>query len=97
MAPQRELTLREYWLIIKRRKTVILITAACVVIATLMFTLRQPPRYKSSCLISVSDSSVIESAMSGIISPEKVSLKNEQAFVKSLAVMEEAFRITSRL
>src|SRR5262245_54006042 len=93
MALNSELTLQDYWRIIRRRKTLFLATWGLVVAATWVFTELQTPIYRAQTVLKIDPSPSIEGMGSQSQFDPWTLMNTEVKSIKSTAVAAKAARM----
>ncbi|MDP2942148.1 MAG: GNVR domain-containing protein, partial [Candidatus Omnitrophota bacterium] len=87
--PQYELNLRDYWVILRKRKAVIFLTFSVVFILTFIYTIFQEPVYNASATVSVTEKKTLGKLLTEVfvVSPGDPLLSRSR-IIKSKLVAE---------
>ncbi len=91
--PQYELNLRDYWVILRKRKTVVFLTFGVILALTAAYSLLEEPIYKASATVSIAEKKTFGKMLSEvfIVSPGDP-LLSQSRIIKSRPVAEAVVR-----
>ncbi|MDD5546637.1 MAG: polysaccharide biosynthesis tyrosine autokinase [Candidatus Omnitrophica bacterium] len=91
--PQYELNLRDYWVILRKRKTIVFLTFGIVLALTAAYTLLEEPAYKASATVSIAEKKTFGKLLTEVfvVSPGDP-LLSQSRIIKSKPVAEAVVR-----
>jgi capsular exopolysaccharide synthesis family protein len=95
---QYEMNLRDYWLIIRRRKVIIIVSTLLVMGLSYVFAMRNTPVYEATATVKFEQSASLSGLLVEVLSYSSAdSIETQAALIKSYPILEEVARRLSRL
>jgi polysaccharide biosynthesis transport protein len=95
---QYEMNLRDYWLIIRRRKSIIILCTLAVMGLAYVFALRKVPVYEATAAVKFEQSTSLSGLMLEVLSYSTAdSIETQASLIKSYPILEEVARRLGRL
>src|SRR5262249_14124900 len=95
---QYEMNLRDYWLIIRRRRFIIIMSAALVALFSLWFSRQKVPKYEATAAVKFEQSTALSGLLVEVLSyTSSDSIETQATLLKSYPILEEVARRLGRL
>ncbi|MBI1846742.1 MAG: polysaccharide biosynthesis tyrosine autokinase, partial [Candidatus Rokubacteria bacterium] len=95
---QYEMNLRDYWMVVRRRRLVILGSVLLVVLFSIVFAQRRTPEYEATAAVKYEQSSSLSGLLVEVLSySTSDSIETQATLIKSSPVLEEVARRLGRL
>jgi Mrp family chromosome partitioning ATPase/uncharacterized protein involved in exopolysaccharide biosynthesis len=95
---QYEMNLRDYWLIIRRRKSIIIFCTLAVMGLAYVFALRKVPVYEATAAVKFEQSTSLSGLMVEVLSYSTAdSIETQASLIRSYPILEEVARRLGRL
>ncbi len=95
---QYEMNLRDAWLIVRRRRVVVLATAALVTLFSLWFARQKVPVYEATAAVKYEQSTALSGLLVEVLSYSSAdSIETQASLIRSYPILEEVARRLGRL
>ncbi|MGH7313674.1 MAG: GumC family protein, partial [Candidatus Rokuibacteriota bacterium] len=95
---QYEMNLRDYWLIIRRRKFIIIVSALLVMGLSYGFAMRKTPFYQATAAVKFEQSASLSGLLVEVLSYSSAdSIETQASLIKSYPILEDVARRLGRL
>jgi len=95
---QYEMNLRDYWLIVRRRKSIIILCTLAVMGLAYVFALRKVPVYEATSAVKFEQSASLSGLLVEVLSYSTAdSIETQASLIKSYPILEEVARRLGRL
>src|SRR5687768_9712818 len=95
---QYEMNLRDYWLIIRRRRSVVILCTLAVMGLAYVFALRRVPVYEATSAVKFEQSTSLSGLLVEVLSYSTAdSIETQASLIKSFPILEEVARRLGRL
>ncbi|HSF07522.1 MAG TPA: polysaccharide biosynthesis tyrosine autokinase, partial [Methylomirabilota bacterium] len=95
---QYEMNLRDYWLIIRRRKFIIIVSTLLVMGLSYGFAMRKTPFYEATAAVKFEQSASLSGLLVEVLSYSSAdSIETQASLIKSYPILEEVARRLGRL
>ncbi len=95
---QYEMNLRDYWLIIRRRKFIIIVSTLLVMALSYVVAMRKTPFYEATAAVKFEQSASLSGLLVEVLSYSSAdSIETQASLIKSYPILEEVARRLGRL
>src|SRR5437667_8704961 len=95
---QYEMNLRDYWLIVRRRRTIIIVCTALVAISSFWFARQKVPQYTATAAVKFEQSTTLSGLLVEVLAVSGAdNIETQVSLIKSYPVLEEVARRMGKL
>ena len=95
---QYEMNLRDYWLIVRRRRTIIIVCTALVAISSFWFARQKVPQYTATAAVKFEQSTTLSGLLVEVLAVNgSDNIETQVSLIKSYPVLEEVARRMGKL
>ena len=95
---QYEMNLRDYWLIVRRRRMIIIVCTALVAISSFWFARQKVPQYTATAAVKFEQSTTLSGLLVEVLAVSGAdNIETQVSLIKSYPVLEEVARRMGRL